>query len=307
LLSHLEKWEFYGIKSPFWWIFHAATFATKIAALASVVSLFCSKQSLMLKNTAEAAWFLLTHDEPEAEPEKPTDAKAEPSTGVALSEPLLGKEQAEKSLEASKENPEAAKEQAEKALEAGKEKAEAAKEQAEKALEAAREKADAAKEQANALAKGDLSAVANLIPQPSEWIIDLNEKFWIIVGMTVNIVMSFGLVLCMYVKVATFTGDMSDIAIVTVALYFVSDLDEKVLEANPKMKKTYAKMVLAQTERNDANPIWIKKVIGIAVHTLEASVPIGIAFICLFAWKGLDAHGQDLVIGGDPFAPVKSV
>jgi hypothetical protein len=274
-LSTLDKWDFYGIKSPFWWVFNAFAFATKIAALGNVVNLFVSKNNLMLKQTAEAAWFLLTHDEPEPKPEEPTDAKEAPSTAVAPSAPLLDKQQAEKELAAAEEKAEAAKEEAEK--------------------------------EASALAKGDLSSVAGMIPQPSEWIINLNEKFWIILGMTVNIIMSYGLVACMYIKVATFSGDMADIAIVTVALYFVSDLDEKVLEANPKMKKLYGKQVLAQTEVNDEKPVWIKKVIGLACHGLDLSVPLGIAFIALFSWKGLDAHGQELVIGGDPFAGVKSI
>jgi len=405
-LSTLVKWDFYGIKSPFWWVFNIVAFATKIAALGNVVSLFVSKNTVMLKQTAEAAWFLVTHDEPE--PEKQTDAsgalssvlgsvtsfaeqaekgveaarKENPVGSVAsLAEPLLDK--AEKGVEAAKENPEATveaakenpeatvegakenpaatvvaakgnptaaveagKEEAEAAVGAAKEKAEAAeaaveagtekaeaaeaaveagKEKAEAAVKAAKEKAEAAEaaaeaakekveaataeaeREAAALANGDFSAVASLIPQPPGWIINLNEKFWLIVGMVVNIIMSYGLVACMYIKVATFSGDMADIAIVTVALYFVSDLDKKVLEANPKMQKLYGKKVLEHTVVNDQKPVWIKKAIGVAVHGLELSIPVGIAFICLFAWKGLDGRGQDIVIGGDPFSAVKSL
>merc|ERR1711957_179051 len=120
------------------------------------------------------------------------------------------------------------------------------------------------------------------------WIIELNEKLWVISALLVEILMSFGLVACLFVKVATFTGDMADIAIVTVSLYFVADLDQKVLEASPGLKKKYGKMVLKQTVRNESNPKWIYRLANFFIHILQMSVNLGIAFICLFAWKGVD-------------------
>merc|ERR1712113_1296585 len=84
-----------------------------------------------------------------------------------------------------------------------------------------------------------LSTGLNMFAQPSERFILLNEAIWCTVSLGMSIVSSVMLVLCLYLKVATFTGDVANLAIITVALHYVSDLDDKIMEGSPEIKLKY--------------------------------------------------------------------
>lgn len=133
-------------------------------------------------------------------------------------------------------------------------------------------------------------------PQPPRWVIRINEYFWCCLSLAVNISMSFLLQITMFLKVATFTGAVEHVAVVAVSLYFVFDLDDKVLEADDKLKMKYRKEVLSQTGERAYKPKWMPSIAMLSAAILKGIVPIGLLSIILFSWKNVH-HGT--VIGGD--------
>jgi len=139
-------------------------------------------------------------------------------------------------------------------------------------------------------------AVAPLPKPPPQWFIMGNEYFWCCLSMFVNVGMSFMLQMAMFLKVATFNGKIEHVAVVAVSLYFVFELDKKILEADPKLRAKYRKEVLEMTVLREYQPTWINSLVLIATALLKATVPIGLLVIVLLSWKNADGG---VVIGGD--------
>lgn len=142
--------------------------------------------------------------------------------------------------------------------------------------------------------RGGYTAMGPTIPSCC---ITFLEIFWCTLSMTLNILMSGMLQIAMFLKIATFTGMISEVAIVAVSLYFIFDLDDKVMEADPELRRKYRVAVAKQkTEKTSlvAKPLVIMA--SVAVTLLRLSVPIGLAGIALISWKS-SMSGQ--VIGGD--------
>jgi len=138
------------------------------------------------------------------------------------------------------------------------------------------------------------SMVSKMIIGPKT--ITLNEYFWCLFSMTMNIVMSFLLFLAMFFKIATFTGQVQDVALVAVSLYFVFDLDGKVMDSDPKLRPKYRHAVLKQTVEKEYKPQWLLRVGAVSKGAMSMVTPIGLMMIVLISWKS-----DDQVIGGDPF------
>lgn len=134
----------------------------------------------------------------------------------------------------------------------------------------------------------------SLIPFPPI-LIKVNQDFWCVLSMTVNVLMSFLLQFVMFVKVATFTGRIDNVAVVAVSLYFIFDLDNKVFDADPELRKRYRRAVLKQTEKTEP-----PKCVMIFAQTSKAflatCVPFGLLGIVLLSWKNLETG---VIIGGD--------
>lgn len=133
-------------------------------------------------------------------------------------------------------------------------------------------------------------------PEVPYWFIVANEYFWCCLSMMVNVSMSFMLQLCMFLKIATFSGKIEHVAVVAVSLYFVFELDKKILEADPKLRAKYRKEVLEMTVLREVQPTWINSFAILAMGLLRATVPLGLLFIVLLSWKNPE---MGIVIGGD--------
>mmetsp|Transcript_53922 Transcript_53922/g.99630 ORF Transcript_53922/g.99630 Transcript_53922/m.99630 type:complete len:462 (-) Transcript_53922:67-1452(-) len=141
---------------------------------------------------------------------------------------------------------------------------------------------------------------ATLIDKPpmGETMIYVFEVFWCSISMLLNIVMSIMLELAMFLQVATFTGEVSDVAITAVSLYFIFDLDDKVMEADPKLRLKYRRAVAKQTEEKpgEHHP-WIMPLLAsTSAAFVKLTVPFGLLGIVLFAWANKQSK---FVIGGD--------
>jgi len=155
------------------------------------------------------------------------------------------------------------------------------------------------KAKAKAKGKGKKAPIVDqkvIIPQ---WIVEWNEFFWCALNITLTCFSSVVLMVCMFLKVATFEGDIMNIAIVAVSLYFVFDLDDKVMESDLKLRPRYRRIVLKQTEPVPNPPRWIKSVCSHTIQLLEMAIPLGLLGIILISWKGDGPNG--IIIGGDPF------
>jgi hypothetical protein len=123
-----------------------------------------------------------------------------------------------------------------------------------------------------------------------------NEYFWCCTSMVTNITMSIFLQLAMFLKVATFTGAIDHVAVVAVSLYFVFELDSKVLDGDPALRARYRRMVLKQTEEREYKPTWLCTLAMLADQFLQISVPFGLLAIVMCSWKN---QHSGYVIGGD--------
>merc|ERR1712093_664645 len=100
----------------------------------------------------------------------------------------------------------------------------------------------------------------------------------------------------MFLKIATYTGNISEVATVAVSLYFIFDLDAKVMDSDPKLRPRYRLTVLKQTLEKDYKPYWLLTMSAVAKSIMGLFTPFGLAMILLVSWKN-----GDQVIGGDPF------
>jgi len=272
LSNILREWTFNGVKSPLYFGLNFFSFFTQFAALGNVCHLFVSKCTDVIEGDAQAVHFLCSHCEPAAE--------------------LLKDEE-----KAAGKDVSAAKMNAEFQAVAGR-------------MEALEEKlglgASAAPGGPAAPLLGGfktLNAVTewekSIVIPP--WILETNEFFWCALNIGLTCFSAIMLMLCMFLKVATFQGDIMNIAVVAVSLYFVFDLDDKVMQSDPKLRPRYRRIVLKQTEAVPNPPTWIKSISAHTICLLECMGPVGLLMIVLVSWKGTGPGGKPIIIGGDPF------
>lgn len=140
------------------------------------------------------------------------------------------------------------------------------------------------------------------------------SKFYCTFSLFMNVMSSLTLQCCMFVKVSTYSGDMGDAALCAIALYFVFDLDDKVMQANPGLRDRYRRAVISEIresmrrQRDEEagqvlktkgdRPLWLLYAGGFSCVFVGALSPIYLYFILFLAWSN-PKTGQE--IGGDPF------
>jgi hypothetical protein len=304
LTNILKQWHFHGVKSPLYFGFNIASFFTQFTALANVCTLFAAKCTEVIEGDAQAVHFLRSHTEP-AEERLKDEENAALMDKAALAG-MLG--QAINLKAAGGEENGAGGAEGGKLLEAGmatkvtpllSDIAEVADRGADRQ---GREIAETALlGEAETEIAGKVTAIENLRVEVPTWILEGNEFFWCALNITLTCFSSVVLMLCMFLKVATFEGDIMNIAVVAVSLYFVFDLDDKVMQSDPKLRPRYRRIVLKQTEAVPNPPKWIKSVSLHTIELLNMAIPLGLMGIVLISWKGTDAKGAPIIIGGDPF------
>lgn len=134
-----------------------------------------------------------------------------------------------------------------------------------------------------------------------EWVLNYLEKVMCLVSIVASVGSALLLQLCMFMKVATFQGDIINIAVVTMSLYFVFDLDKKVMESDPKLIPMYTRFIGLLSEKEDFEPIWVKRIASIGVAFMQFLQPFGLAMIVLVSWKAVGGPNHGTIIGADPF------
>lgn len=147
------------------------------------------------------------------------------------------------------------------------------------------------------LDKGD----AYLKPDLPDWAIMLNEYVWCYFSLTMNCMMSILLMGCMFLKVYTFTGAIDHVAVITLSLYFVFDLDDKVMQSDPKLRPMYRRTIVKQSELRDTQPRYIMPLGAVAVGISRMLLPVGIVCLVLLGWRNVSTG---VTIGSDPLSEV---
>jgi len=284
-----SEWKLDSIKSPIWFLTNAGSFFTMFASLAAICSLFASKCSDNIRRGAKANFYILTHEAPAA-----VAPVSSPEDGGLLGG-LLGGAAAAATADVASVQTELATSLLTKPP-----------------MPTSTAMPDIASAQSKLSASllikppalpdvASASKLAASLPMPT-WpplVITINEYFWCTFSMIMNISMSMLLQLVMFLKVATFTGTMESVAVVTLSLYFVIELDKKVMESDPKLRPMYRTQVKAQTVEKTYKPMWLKKIASFSMGLMNETVPLGLLGVVLFSWKNLNTG---MIIGGDPFA-----
>jgi len=260
----LHQWDFDGLKSPIWWIMDGYTFIFSFVALGNLCHVFASKCQASIAESAKVAEHLIAYDVPEETKhdrrlaaEKAAQAKIAASKTDSLTRPLI------------QEAP---------------------------TLLGARSHVGGLPYLTLPLHEADAELASlktqaeNSFPWPSDRFIELNETFWLMLDLVINVAMGITLMLAFFLKVATFTGDMAHIAVVSVSLYFVFDLDNKIMQAHPKMKNKYRRLVVRQSTMTGKSPHWITVIYAIANTVIEILKVFGLLMIAIVSWKSLDGR-----------------
>eukprot|EP00929_Paragymnodinium_shiwhaense_P014919 TRINITY_DN122906_c0_g1_i1.p1 TRINITY_DN122906_c0_g1~~TRINITY_DN122906_c0_g1_i1.p1 ORF type:complete len:543 (-),score=41.67 TRINITY_DN122906_c0_g1_i1:403-2010(-) len=128
------------------------------------------------------------------------------------------------------------------------------------------------------------------------------QYFWCILSMAINFMMSLLLPCVFLLRAATYQGDVAGIAVQITALYFVFDLDTKIMESDSSLQVRYRYVIKRQKAMGlrpeSEHPKTMTRVVGITQLVMDFSVKYLLLFSLGSAWQG-GADGQ--VIGGNPF------
>jgi hypothetical protein len=275
LTSVLTKWNFNGAKSPLYFAYNMFTYVTGFAALASIVGIVSAKCIAHIEDGAEACQYLLS-----------------------MKNPSQKQIEAELALQAAEE--------------AGVEPAPEgnASKKTTKAPGGGNSKVDPLLDKADEAESGVEAAMSALTHPviPDKWLnrVEFVMCLWSMIACCSS---SFLVMVCMFMKVATFQGDIINIAIVAVSLYFIFDIDSKVMEGDPILKARYTRMVCKLTVKEPSPPNWVYRLAAFSIAIIKMIIPFGFAMLVLVSWKQTQqeaaVHGVPLgvpvVIGGDPF------
>jgi hypothetical protein len=290
IMRHCFKmWQFNGVKSPIYFAMNGASFLMQFGALANVCTLFAAKCASNIEGDAIACHYILSKTIPTAAAAPAAAAAAKPAAAAA---PASG---------ATKVTP-LLSEAGDDAREAGAE------------LLASCSLANLENGQAPNIQEVEAKMEAELLAEiaPPQWLLDWNEFVWGLVNTFVTNVSAVMLMIAMLMKVATFSGDIMNIALVTVSLYFVFELDNKVMDSDPNLRGRFRREVLKQTEDVVPPPrvaMLVKQASSLTIAFINAMIPFGLLMIITFSWRQvLDAAGLPLrpgekftIIGADPF------
>ena len=98
-----------------------------------------------------------------------------------------------------------------------------------------------------------------------------------------------------------------NITAVAVSLYFVFDLDDKIMDSDPKLRPRYRSIVAKMTAEQAPNCFSkaIKQASALTIYGLHCCTSLGLVLIVILSWKQQPEYVRKgewpVVIGGDPF------
>eukprot|EP00927_Polykrikos_kofoidii_P051323 TRINITY_DN45112_c0_g1_i1.p1 TRINITY_DN45112_c0_g1~~TRINITY_DN45112_c0_g1_i1.p1 ORF type:complete len:553 (-),score=80.07 TRINITY_DN45112_c0_g1_i1:27-1625(-) len=271
----INTWEFMGAKSPIWNFRYGLSFLTQAAALTSLTKLFQERCANNIRTGARANYFILSHLEPVRPPMNEEEEKEfyDVIPRVTLSSKLA------LALSIFSSRPQKyAEEVGLKTLPFG----------GKRVYRAVKE----------AIKTGD---VTKALPPPvlHPFLVKMNALVFCWLSMFLNVAMSLILQIVMTLKVATFQGDMTGVALISVSLMFVFDLDKEVIKANPRLQFWYRRKVSNLTFHQFFDPSWMNRIGLLGIYVSAWLMPIGCMTILFTSWR--NTIDPSIVIGGDEF------
>jgi len=274
------EWRCIGVKSPIWFGENGFTFFTQFAALASVLGIFAGMCEVTIRTGCKANYYILSH----VEPVRPPMNKREEAEFNSYAPRVTIWTKAAMALSIFSSHP-----------------AKSAQDAAYKTLPwGGKIVARSAK---MAMETGDITEA---VPKPimPPLFIKINARIWLSISMIMNITMTLILQGVMILKVATYHEKIQDIALVCVSLYFIFDLDHKVMETTPNLRVNYGHAVQKLTFHQFFDPAWMNRLGLTAIWLSRLLTPIGLYIIVLLAWKSKIQPG--VFVGGDMFSDFDS-
>mmetsp|Transcript_99739 Transcript_99739/g.257707 ORF Transcript_99739/g.257707 Transcript_99739/m.257707 type:complete len:492 (+) Transcript_99739:58-1533(+) len=141
-------------------------------------------------------------------------------------------------------------------------------------------------------------------PELTPFQVRCNEVFWCWLSMFLTIIMSIMLQFCMFLTIGTYTGKAEKVALAVVALYFIFDLDEKVMESDTKLRLKYRRSVdKLKTEYPHGDPKraharWLVRIAVGWIWFSHMITPLLLLGLVIFSWynpeKGIRIGGSGL-------------
>jgi hypothetical protein len=121
-----------------------------------------------------------------------------------------------------------------------------------------------------------------------ERFIDRNELFWCTASTLLDIVVSLLSQVIFIMEVGTCAiDDVEKIVTISIALIFIFEIDDKMMDIDPRNRTRYRREVLRSTEEDDtdAQPVWIKSIAAIAVLVSWLVNIIGVLGYIFIRWR----------------------
>lgn len=109
---------------------------------------------------------------------------------------------------------------------------------------------------------------------------------WVSISLLVTIVCAVFLEVVVFIKIMVLSGSVEEVALIIMAVFFINDLDEKVMKGAPVMKKMYWITVRQQTQMRKFQPMWVKHVAANGgVPLVHLILYVGLGLMVTIAWK----------------------
>lgn len=149
----------------------------------------------------------------------------------------------------------------------------------------------------------DIQGLVLLILEPSiEFGARANALLWSCLSMGTSLYAAVLLQATLLLRIATFTGSVEHVILVAVTLYFVLDVDRRMLDSDPRLRRSYHKHISSlELEGEDAqearHPSCIVRLVAFLALVLRCVMPLALLAAALTAWR---QRGSGQVVGGSP-------
>lgn len=139
-------------------------------------------------------------------------------------------------------------------------------------------------------AENALENIKSYDPDPDD---DVNSvfwrawsMFWVSISLLINIVVATFLEVVVLIKIMVLTGSVDEVALIIMAVFFINELDEKVIKGAPAIKKMYWVQCFQQTKRRKDQPHWVRHVSAHGgVPLTYLMLYIGLVMMVTLSWK----------------------
>jgi len=117
-------------------------------------------------------------------------------------------------------------------------------------------------------------------PARSAW-----QHMWVSISLLITIVVATFLEVVVFLKIMVLTASVEEVTLIIMAMFFVNDLDEKVMKGQPHLRKLYWANCYEQSHFRKHKPNWILHLVKGAVPIIKIIQYLGLIGMVSIAWK----------------------